>query len=134
MSYRKERFLKFKVDGKTPVPGFLDDKSEEDLHALFLEVLQNAMHGICFSGYGIGEKPGDLINEELKTKKKSNPLLSLGKKVMWILLQLVTKCCTVATSMKKNFWNIFDGLKKPYPISLWAMWMRITNLHSVRHW
>ena len=69
MSYRKERFLKFKVDGKTPVPGFLDDKSEEDLHALFLEVLQNAMHGICFSGYGIGEKPGDLINEELVIRR-----------------------------------------------------------------
>ena len=38
--------------------------SDEELRALWLETLQNGMHGICFSMYEDGQKPGDIITEE----------------------------------------------------------------------
>ena len=65
MSYRKEKLYNYKHDGVTPHPGFYNDKSEEDIRNLFLETLQGgAMHGICFSAYENGQKPGDLLTED----------------------------------------------------------------------
>ncbi|WP_394749931.1 glycoside hydrolase family 17 protein [Spongiimicrobium salis] len=37
--------------------------SEEELKALWLETLQNGMHGLCFSMYEDGQEPGDIITE-----------------------------------------------------------------------
>jgi len=65
MSYRKEKYLSYKDKGLTPHPGFFQDKSEEDIRNLFLEVLQGAIHGLCFSAYEDEQKPGDIISEEL---------------------------------------------------------------------
>ena len=38
--------------------------SPEDIRALYSKVLQNGMHGLCFSMYEDGQKPGDHISEE----------------------------------------------------------------------
>ena len=37
--------------------------SELDVNALFLEILNNGIHGICFSLYEEGQKPGDFVPE-----------------------------------------------------------------------
>jgi exo-beta-1,3-glucanase (GH17 family) len=42
----------------------MDDLSEEEIQALFYEVLNNGIHGICFSMYEDGQGPGDIISEE----------------------------------------------------------------------
>ena len=39
-------------------------KSSEELNNLFGEVLKTGMHGLCFSLYEDGQKPGDIISEE----------------------------------------------------------------------
>lgn len=69
MSFRKERLLSYKRDGLTPRAGFYNDKSEEDIHNLFLEVLNDAMHGICFSAYDEGQKPGSVLKEDQIRRK-----------------------------------------------------------------
>ena len=38
--------------------------SPEDIRTLYSKVLQNGMHGLCFSMYEDGQKPGDHISEE----------------------------------------------------------------------
>ena len=38
--------------------------SPEDIRTLYAKVLQNGMHGLCFSMYEDGQKPGDHISEE----------------------------------------------------------------------
>ena len=40
-----------------------EGKSSEELIALFSKVLANGMHGLCFSPYIEGQKPGDSITE-----------------------------------------------------------------------
>ena len=64
MSYRKG--IEFK---KSQVPFGSGDyytkgQSFEDLKHLFAEILQNKIHGICFSLYESGQQPGDHISEE----------------------------------------------------------------------
>lgn len=63
MSYRAERFLKFKESGLIQKEDFFDDKSADDIRKLFLEVLNSGVHGLCFSIYEDGQQPGDLIPE-----------------------------------------------------------------------
>lgn len=64
MSYRADRFLKFKESGLIPKESFFDDKSGDDIRDLFLEILYCGVHGFCFSLYEDGQKPGDVIPEE----------------------------------------------------------------------
>ena len=40
------------------------ETSEDNLQLLWLKTLQNGMHGLCFSLYEDGQKPGDIITEE----------------------------------------------------------------------
>ena len=40
------------------------DKTQVELHTLFDDVLKTKMHGLCFSLYEDGQKPGDIITEE----------------------------------------------------------------------
>ena len=42
----------------------LENKSEQELKALFTATLNNGMHGICFSAYEEGQEPGDILSEE----------------------------------------------------------------------
>lgn len=39
------------------------NKSKEELKHLFRKVLDNGMHGLCFSAYEEGQKPGDVLSE-----------------------------------------------------------------------
>lgn len=64
MSYRKETFLIYEKTNLSLNRNLFDSKSEEETRALFLEVLQGAMHGLCFSAYDIGQQPGDKLSEE----------------------------------------------------------------------
>ncbi len=61
MSFRPNQFLSFRESkqlGKQP----LENKSEEDIRNLFLEILYGGVHGFCFSLYEDGQKPGDIIS------------------------------------------------------------------------
>ncbi len=40
------------------------NKTSNDLQDLFREILEEGMHGLCFSLYEEGQKPGDIITEE----------------------------------------------------------------------
>ena len=41
-----------------------DKKLDTEIASVFNEVLQSGMHGICFSLYQDGQKPGDIISED----------------------------------------------------------------------
>jgi glucan 1,3-beta-glucosidase len=60
MSFRKDHLLSLKADSTT---SFVSGETEEVLNSLFAEILQNGVHGFCFSLYGEGQKPGDIISE-----------------------------------------------------------------------
>ncbi len=64
MSFRSERVSQF-TTAESAAEGGVDfqEYSNQDLKDLWLETLQNGMHGICFSIYEDGQKPGDLISE-----------------------------------------------------------------------
>ena len=64
MSYRKERFLKYKQPGITSELSYMDKMSDEDIRNLFYEVLSGGVHGFCFSLYEDGQRPGVTISEE----------------------------------------------------------------------
>lgn len=40
------------------------NKTEAEIQNLFKEILEEGMHGLCFSMYEDGQKPGDIISEE----------------------------------------------------------------------
>lgn len=65
MSFRGENYL-WSKEGASVLenPLQIDYNSIENLNDLFLEVLQNGVHGLCFSLYAEGQKPGDIISED----------------------------------------------------------------------
>lgn len=63
MSYRSERILPYQGLPASLQEVFKADMSVDDIKALFLEILNNRIHGICFSLYEDGQKPGDIISE-----------------------------------------------------------------------
>lgn len=60
MSYRKEQILSIQTTGET---SYINNKSEKELKNLFADILNNGVHGFCFSLYEDGQKPGDIISE-----------------------------------------------------------------------
>ena len=65
MSYRKERnFLLSELKVKEDTNVDFDGMSSKKLQQLWRETLENGMHGICFSMYEDGQKPGDIITIE----------------------------------------------------------------------
>ncbi|WP_299219073.1 glycosyl hydrolase family 17 protein [uncultured Aquimarina sp.] len=56
MSVRKEKFLTLASLDYT-------DKTTGDLKQMYKQVLENGMHGLCFSPYVEGQKPGDQLSE-----------------------------------------------------------------------
>ncbi len=65
MSYRGEKYLW----SNDAIESLGDSKqiyydNVDNLDDLFLEVLQNGLHGLCFSLYAEGQKPGDIISED----------------------------------------------------------------------
>lgn len=67
MSFRIEQLYKkrdFKGQSSDQYIDFSKYESDEDLAQLFRDILQAGMHGLCFSLYEDGQKPGDVIGEE----------------------------------------------------------------------
>jgi exo-beta-1,3-glucanase (GH17 family) len=68
MSFRGEKHLWHKPSKEEKIyydysPG-LENKSLEDLHSIFNSIMEEGVHGFCFSLYEDGQKPGDIISEE----------------------------------------------------------------------
>ncbi len=63
MSYRPDYISTFKASRHHQGSRFLENKSYDDLRNLFLEILYGGIHGVCFSLYEDGQKPGDVISE-----------------------------------------------------------------------
>lgn len=61
MSYRKDRFQIFKGTEVPDQVRLLDQMSEDELKKLFHQILEEGVHGFCFSLYEEGQKPGDII-------------------------------------------------------------------------
>ncbi len=57
MSYRPEK--KLALTGVDYV-----EKSPKELKELFRKVLDNGMHGLCYSAYSEGQEPGDVLSED----------------------------------------------------------------------
>ena len=64
MSFREEKFLNFEYSKMITKLSYMDDMTEEDILSLFHEVLNNGIHGICYSLYEEGQSPGDIISAE----------------------------------------------------------------------
>ena len=65
MSYRKDHHFTLKKSNFTEHVGVDFSKySKEKLEELWRDTLESGMHGICFSMYEDGQKPGDTITEE----------------------------------------------------------------------
>ena len=65
MSYRKERQFRLSETDYSDYSGVDFSKlSVKKLEELWRETLENGMHGLCFSMYEDGQKPGDIITEE----------------------------------------------------------------------
>jgi len=65
MSYRKDHQFSLSKAGYTEHLGIDFDKiSKDELNQLWLETVQNGMHGLCFSIYEDGQSPGDVITKE----------------------------------------------------------------------
>lgn len=74
MSYRKEKVLTAEklIDvAKYKEIAFPYEQIDEDLRSLFLEILQNNIHGFCFSMYEDGQSPGDVISEHQVRRRMS---------------------------------------------------------------
>ena len=64
MSYREESYYKPKKDYSQITTKGIDasQDSSEDLKNLWRKTIQDGMHGICFSMYEDGQKPGQEIS------------------------------------------------------------------------
>lgn len=60
MSYRSDHIVSLRPER---ADSYVTGESEAALNDLFTEILQNGVHGFCFSLYEDGQKPGDIISE-----------------------------------------------------------------------
>ncbi|RME99802.1 MAG: glycosyl hydrolase [Bacteroidetes bacterium] len=57
--------MSYKYHKKLSLAGaHFTDYSREELAALFRQTLAEGVHGLCYSAYGEGQKPGDILTEE----------------------------------------------------------------------
>lgn len=69
MSYRKEKFLKYRGTDVPDQIRLLKDSTEEELRSLVRQLLEDGVHGFCYSLYEEGQKPGDVISAEQIRKR-----------------------------------------------------------------
>ena len=62
MSFREEKYLSFRESDVITKVNYIDDLPNDEIRDLFLEVLYNGVHGLCFSLYEEGQKPGDMVS------------------------------------------------------------------------
>jgi len=63
MSFRVDHFQHFVASKSFENHLIPEDLSVDELKSLFLEILNSGIHGLCFSLYEEGQKPGDIISE-----------------------------------------------------------------------
>lgn len=63
MSFRPDHISSFKVSEGSVSADALSQKSESEILSLFKDILDNGVHGFCYSVYEEGQKPGDIISE-----------------------------------------------------------------------
>ncbi|MCX6209142.1 MAG: glycosyl hydrolase family 17 protein [Bacteroidetes bacterium] len=61
MSFSKDHIIHLKPESSF---SYIENQSEEKRNDLFAEIMQNGFHGLCFSLYEDGQKPGDIISED----------------------------------------------------------------------
>ena len=70
MSFRRKEDLRYQInfDSTNEINTYngidYTSKSPQELDTIFDKVLKTGMHGLCFSLYEDGQKPGDVISEE----------------------------------------------------------------------
>lgn len=64
MSFRKDKYLTYKPSLTSKLQGYHESLPEEDLADLFHEILQDGIHGFCYSLYEEGQEPGHIISED----------------------------------------------------------------------
>lgn len=64
MSFRKEKFLRYRGTSIPQIIHDLHQQTSADKKSLFKEILDDGVHGFCFSLYEEGQKPGDIISPE----------------------------------------------------------------------
>ncbi len=56
--------MSFRPERKLALSGIdVSSKSTEEIQQLFRKILENGMHGLCYSAYEEGQQPGDVLNE-----------------------------------------------------------------------
>ncbi len=61
MSYRKDKLF----TGSTLLESVdFNTKSTDEIKSLFKELLEDGMHGLCYSAYEEGQQPGDILSRE----------------------------------------------------------------------
>jgi len=99
MSYRKEKFLNFEKSANIEKLAYIDKLPEEDIKGLFHEVLNDGVHGFCYSMYEEGQKPGDVISEEQIRRR----LKTLKPHTQWIRSFSCTEGNELIPSIAKEF-------------------------------
>ena len=79
MSYRADHKSSFRKSNQS-YKGYTDDISVDEMSDLFREIMQNGVHGFCFSLYEEGQQPGDIIGAEQIRKR----LLILKEYSSWV--------------------------------------------------
>ncbi len=69
MSFRKERFQTFRATDIPEKIQLLRQMPEDELKKQFREILEEGVHGFCFSLYEEGQKPGDAVTEDQIRKR-----------------------------------------------------------------
>jgi glucan 1,3-beta-glucosidase len=69
MSFRKERLNSYLKSKLTQMVDPHSEQSIEELRDIFLELLHDKMHGICFSAYTEDQRPGNYLNKDQVEKR-----------------------------------------------------------------
>ena len=80
MSYRIDHKSSFSRTATQKYTGYTEEINAEEMSDLFLEIMQNGVHGFCFSIYEEGQKPGDVITADQIRKR----LLILKEHSSWV--------------------------------------------------
>jgi glucan 1,3-beta-glucosidase len=70
MSFRSNHIVTIKANEES---SYIALKTEQEINNLFADILQNGVHGFCFSLYEDGQKPGDIISEQ-QVRRRMNIL------------------------------------------------------------
>lgn len=64
MSFREETFMMYKRKASEADLSYIESMTGDELNSLFYELLNDGVHGFCYSMYEEGQKPGDIIAKD----------------------------------------------------------------------